>query len=306
MTFLKRTTKAGWQSFKRNGLVSSAAILILFITISSVTSVFLFNALSKKVVKTLQDKVSIGVYFYTNVPEPQILQFKEELNKYLNVKSIIYISREKALENFRAIRKDDDTVKRALEELSGQNPLPASLHIKADNPSNYKNLVGDIESSQFNSLIESVDYSDRQLAIANLNSLSKKVTQAGWFIVILFTIVAILVSFNTIRLAIYNEKSKIEVMRLVGANNAFINAPYTMQGILYGLIASIIAFFSFAIILRFIDPVLQGYFLGLGEDINLSNYYASNWFWFLLLQIVMGIVIGVVSSIVAVRKYIKM
>src|SRR3989344_5920898 len=237
MIFLKRTTKAGWQSFKRNGLVSSAAILILFITVSSVTSVFLFNALSKK-----------------------------------DVKSIIYISREKALENFRALRQNDDTVKRALEELSGQNPLPASLHVKAGDPNKYKNLVEDIESSQFNSLIESVDYSDRQIAIANLNSLSKKETQAGWFVVILFTIVAILVSFNTIRLAIYKEKSKIEVMRLVGANNVFINAPYTMQGILYGLIASIIAFFSFAIILRFIDPILQGYFLGLGEDINLCNY----------------------------------
>ena len=106
MIFLKRTTKAGWQSFKRNGLVSSAAILILFITVSSVTSVFLFNALSKKVVKTIQDKISIGVYFYTNVPEQQIFQFKEELNKYPDVKSIIYISREKALENLSRIQSD--------------------------------------------------------------------------------------------------------------------------------------------------------------------------------------------------------
>ena len=99
MTFLKEQSKLDGKVLKETALVSSAAILILFITISSVTSVF-YLTLSKKSWETLQNKVSIGVYFYTNVPEPQILQFKEELSKYPDVKSIIYISREKALEKF--------------------------------------------------------------------------------------------------------------------------------------------------------------------------------------------------------------
>ncbi len=304
MTFLQRIAKAGWQSFKRNALISSAAILIIIVTLMLTTGMMLFQTLTDTVLASLKDKISVGVYFLNNTPENQIFQLKTALEGMSRVKNVEYTSRQDALKKFRENHKSDATINEALDKLGGQNPLPASLTIKAAATEDYAEIVKFIDSSQYASLIDAVDYTQRQDSIENLGKVSTNVKQAVIGMIIILGIVSFLVSFNTLRLAIYNDRNKISIMRLVGASNNFVRGPYIVQGIIYGAIAAFLTLFLSAIILQTIDSTIEGYFKGVGP-IGLAHYYATNWVSFLFIQLTLGIIIGAASSFIAIRRHLN-
>lgn len=304
MVFLQRIAKYGWQSFRRNALVSSAAISILIITLSLITGVILFNALSEKVMSALRDKISVGVYFSTNAQENKILQLKKVLEETSGVKSVEYVSRQEALKRFRGAHKGDATINEALDKLGGQNPLPASLSIKAARTEDYPAIVKSVESSEYNLLVEEIDYAKRQDAIENLGKFSKNVNQAALMLAGIMGLIAFLVSFNTLQLAIYNDRQKIGIMRLVGASNNFVRGPFIIQGAIYGIVSAFFSLFLVAIFLQLINGTIESYFRGLGP-LNIANYYAAHWFYFFGIQLLLGVFIGAVSSIIAIRRHLK-
>ncbi|MBI3335155.1 MAG: hypothetical protein HY001_01480 [Candidatus Portnoybacteria bacterium] len=285
MIFLRRILKSGWQSFRRNVLVSGAAISILIITLSLITGVLLFRTLTDKVLASLKDKVSIGVYFFSNAPENQILQLKTALEDVPGVKTVEYTSRQEALKQFRKTHKDDPTINEALDKLGGQNPLPPSLTIKALQAEDYLNIVKFIEASEFKQLVEEIDYVKRQDAIENLGKVSNNVSQASVGGAVIMGLVSFLVSFNTLRLAIHNDRQKISIMRLVGASNNFVRGPFIVQGAVYGIIAAFLTLFLFAIFLQTVDAKIETYFKGLGP-LGIANFYATHWLYFLGVQLV--------------------
>lgn len=304
MIFLRRVMKAGWQSFKRNVLVSSTAILILIITLSLITGVMLFNTMTNQILDALRDRVSIGVYFANNAPENQILQFKASLEQAAGVKSVEYVSRQEALENFRATHKDDETINEALDKLGGQNPLPPSLTIKADRTEDYPAIVDFVQKSEYKSIVYDIDYVKRQDAINNLGQISGNMSQIAIIAVAMMALISFLVSFNTLRLAIYNDRQKIAIMRLVGASNNFVRGPFIIQGIIYGVSSAFFTLFFFAILLQIIDSPVESYFRNL-YPLELATYYANNWLKFFGIQLFLGVAIGVASSIIAIRRYLK-
>lgn len=303
MIFLRRVVKYGWQSFKRNVLVSGAAILILIITLSLITGVLLFQALTEKVLTALKDKVSIGVYFSTNAPENKILQLKVMVGETPGVRSVEYTSRQEALKRFREENKDDITINEALDKLGGQNPLPASLTIRASRPEDYPLIIKAVESSEYALFIDEIDYMKRQDAIENLGKVSKSVTQGALGVAGVMGLISLLVSFNTLRLAIYSDRQKIGIMRLVGASNNFIRGPYVIQGAVYGMVSAFLTLFLFSLLLQLVDGTVEYYFRGLGP-INLANYYSVYWFYFFGVQLLAGVAIGIVSSLIAIRKHL--
>lgn len=303
MTFIRRIVKAGWQGFQRNVLVSSAAILIMFVTLSLVTGVLLFNALTVKVTEGLKGKISVGVYFLTNAPEDDILQLQTRLLALSQVKQVEYVSRTEALDRFRQTHEGDQVINEALDQLGGQNPLPASLTVQAENPEDYENIVEFIEKSEFGGIIDEVDYAERQTAIANLGAISTNISRFGIGAIVMMAIISFLVSFNTLRLAIYNDRHKISVMGLVGASRNFVRGPYLVQGAMYGIAGAFFTLFFWAIILGLLNGGIERYFAGLGP-IDLASYYSAHWFSFLLIQLGAGIFIGTVSSVVAVRRHL--
>jgi len=119
---------------------------------------------------------------------------------------------------------------------------------------------------------------------------------------IILILIAVLVTFNAIRLAIYSSREEIKIMKLVGANNWFIRGPFIVEGILYGIISS---FFATLAILYplfwFVSPKLSG-FLPIE---NFFSYFQNNLWAFLILLLGIGVILGGISSLVAVRKYFK-
>lgn len=257
-----------------------------------------------RVIGSLQDKISIGVYFVNNAPEDQILQFKATLEQRPDIKSVDYVSRQAALDRFRQLHKNDVKINEALNKLNGQNPLPPSLTIKAQRSEDYPTLVKMLEKSQYQTLIEEIDYIKRQDAITNLQQVASHMNQAALIASIIMALISFLVSFNTLRLVIYNDRQKISIMRLVGASNNFVRGPFIVQGIIYGVTSAFITLFVFAIFLQAVNGPIESYFRGL-EPVSLANYYSVHWLRFFAIQLFIGIAVGVASSIIAIRRYLK-
>ena len=297
---IKRIIRSGWISFSRNSWLATATIFIMVMVISLVTSLYLFRGMSDFIIKELEAKVDLSVYFKKDVLEGEILRAKEELSKLAEVKEVEYISSEQALENFKERHKDNPIILETLTEI-GNNPLPASLDIKVFEAPQYENLVSYLQGSSFQSLIEKIDYQEKKPVIEKLFSVTTGLNTGGIIFSLILAFLAVLVAFNTIRLAIYNSRDEISVQRLVGASNWFIRGPYIFQGAVSGFFATLITLLIFAILCFFLGPKLGAFYPGL----NLFSYFVSNFWTLFLIQFLTGVGLGIVSSVIAIRKYLQ-
>lgn len=299
-TLIKRIFKSGWLSFSRDGGLAAATCFIMLIPIFLATSLFLLKDVSQFLISTVQEKADISVYFKESASEEDILKVEEEISKIPEVKNVKYVSKEEALESFVQRHKDDPVLMESLEEVGG-NPFLAALNIKAFQAQQYQAVANFFEARTFENLIEKVDYYQRKPVIERIFALTSGMGKAGISLSIVLAIVAILVVFNTIRLAILNQKEEIKVQRLVGASNWFIRGPFLVQGTISGIFAAIICLLIFTLICWFLSPKIEILFSGL----NIWRYFTGNFFTIVLIQLVTGIGLGVISSTIAIRKYLK-
>ena len=298
-TLIKKIAKFGWQTFSRNLGPSLATIFIIFITLALITSLFLLREVSQFLIATLKEKTDISIYLKTESKEEEILGFKDEILKIPEVKNVEYVSREVAYEEFVQRHKDNPLLMESLVEVG--NPFLASLNIIAGDTINYEKLVNFLENSSFQNLIEKVDYHQRKPIIEMIFSITSNINRIGIVISLILAVISILVAFNTIRLAIYAQKEEIKIQRLVGASNWFIRGPFIIQGAISGIFAALIVILIFLPLLNFLSPKLET----LMPDLNIFSYFISNFWTLLLIQLATGILLGVVSSILAIRKYLE-
>ncbi|OWK26716.1 MAG: hypothetical protein US76_02755 [Parcubacteria group bacterium GW2011_GWA2_38_13b] len=300
ITALKRIIKSGLIRAWRNRMVSVATVAVLILTICVITGLLFFNVLTDVAVKELQSKVDISAYFNVETPEDSILKVKQELAGRNEVTSIEYISREKALESFKEINRDNDVIKKSLEQLE-DNPLEASLNIKVVNARQYAGIVSFLESGPFGGLIDKINFRQKEGVIMKLDNIAQSVKKGGIILSFILVFVAILVTFNTIRLTMHTAKEEIGIMRLVGASDWFIRAPFVVEGVVYGAISAIFSLGIIYPLILFISPRLESFLPG----INILAYFQSNLFMLLAIQFGVGIFLGAASSLVAIGKYLK-
>ncbi len=299
---LKRIIRSGWLNFVRNKWLGIATIFIVTMTIFLVSFLFLLRGATNFLVTSLQEKIDISVYFKPDSSEEDILKLKTELEKNPQVKNVEYLSQEEELNLFKEKHKSDDVILQALEEI-GDNPLLAVLNIKASQASQYDAITSFLESNPvYQNLIEKVNYRESKALIDRIFSISSGINLAGLIFSLTLGFIAILVAFNTIRMAIYSMREEIAVMRLVGASNWFIRGPFIVQGTIAGGISVLISFllvliFVFALGPKF-DIILGGF--------NLSHYFVSNLGIIILIQILTGVGLGIVSSVIAIRRYLTL
>ena len=300
LTALRRVIKSGVNSFWRNLWVSTATISVMVITLGLITGLFLISVVAGGILTDLEEKVDISVYFKLDVPESDILRVKTELEGLADVKSVEYVSREQALVRFEAEHQENPLIIKSLEEL-GENPLEASLNIKAKVIDDYESIASFLESSRFSSLVDTVNYRQNQKVIEKLSSILSSIRKSGFIFVLVLGLVAVMVTFNTIRITIYSLREEIGVMRLVGASNWYIRGPFVVEGIMHGLASSLIAIVIFYPAVLFVSPKVASFLTG----INIADYFNQNFWQIFLLQTLVGITLGVISSLIAIRRYLK-
>lgn len=301
---LRRVIKSGFLNFKRNGLVSYAAILVATIVLSVITGIFLFHAVLSTSISILKNKVDIAVYFTIDAGEEQILALEDTLKKLPEVANVTYSSADQQVIDFRTRHADDYLTLQALDEL-GDNPFGGTILIKAKDSSQYeaiaKVLEGDSQIARENAeIIDRINYSQNKVVIDRLNGFIDSLQKIGIIAILLLSFVSAVIMFTTVRLTIYVAREEIGVMRLVGASRRYVEAPFLVEGALYGVFAWVISVIIFIPITYLVGRHASD-LLGM----NLYSYYLSNFVSLNVTVLFIGVALGIISSMFAVRKYLN-
>ncbi len=298
-TFL-RVWKTGFTNFWRNKWLSLAATSVMVITlviISVLSGLFSLTAYS---VNAIKDRVDISVYLNPGVPEAKIDLLKKELEANPKISAITYVSASQALENFKAIHAQDQMILDSLAELT-DNPLPATIQVKALNIADYPQISDEINKSPNRDIISKVNFEDNRVLIDRLGRILDLIIRFGVVLAIIFSAIAVLVIFNTITLTIYNRREEVEIMRLVGATNWYIRGPFLVEAILYSISATVVTTAFTAYILQKILPQVS---LLVGSQEIASSGWLNLGFISLVLFI-LAVVLSIFSSTLAIRKYLR-
>lgn len=297
---LGRTIKESFINFWRNGWLSIASVSVLTLSLYVVGALMILMMVSSTILSSVENRINVSVYFKPDVTEDRVMAIKTDLESYGEVKSAQYVSKEQALADFKKNNANESVILQSLDEIGG-NPLLASLVVKANDPSQYQNIADYIAKASFKDSVSRVNYTKNKEIIDRLNNMIRQVRKVGLALAIIFAAVSVLIIFNTIRITIYIHKPDIEMMRLVGASNTFIRLPFLFEGVIYGVTSSLVATILLVITMKFISPYMPVTAISQG----MMSFYFSQLFFILGVQLLVGIFLGIFSSWIAMRKYLR-
>jgi cell division transport system permease protein len=303
----KRILKWGFINFFRSGVVSAATVLVMSLSILTIGSVIVASSFASALITILEEKVDISAYFKTDASETAIFVLKGELEKLEDVKSVKYISRDDALAVFQERHKDDNVIMGSL-DIVGENPFSASLEISAINPAKYESISQFLETGGYDNIlaedelgVKKITYRQNQLTIDRLTSLISLSRRVGFTLSFALAVIALIVAYSTVKLAIYNAKDEIAVMQLVGASRSFIRGPFLVEGIIHGVLAALFTLAVFYPVFWYSGEKTKALFGGL----NIFEYFQSNIFQIIAILFATGIILGMLSAMFAIRRYLK-
>ncbi|MCX6796918.1 MAG: permease-like cell division protein FtsX [Candidatus Doudnabacteria bacterium] len=296
-----RIIKTGAINFFRNLWLSAAATMVMTITLVIFSVLFSLFAITNYSLKSIQNTVDISVYFKNGLSEEKILSIKQELEGNPKVKQIVYTSATQALENFKARHLNDLLISQSLNELT-ENPLPATFNVKAYSLGDYPQIASALSDAKYQDFVDKINFEDNRVIIERLNRILKFIVSFGIGLLAVFCLIAILVIFNTITLTIYNRKEEVEIMRLVGATNWYIRGPFLAESALYALFATIITAVLFIPVFTRVLPKIA---LFVNPQVTVFNQNIFNYWFLLLMLFLVSLVLAVVSTFMAIRKYLK-
>lgn len=299
---LGRIIKFASQDFWRNIWLSVITITILAMALFSVNFLIVFRLIADNVVTAVHEKVDVSIYFVPEATAGEVNNVKSSLDKLVEVKEVNYVSPEDALEKFKIEHANDPEILESLEQLDA-NPLGASLIIKAKQLDDYPKIIQEANKPEYQNLIQDKNFDDHKAIISRIDNITKKVETVGFIIIAIFIFIAVIIVFNTIKIAIYTHRGEVEIKRLVGATNWFISSPFIVEGIFYSLIACGLIIAIIYPLLMIIDPYLIKFFTGL--DFSILSYFHQHFFAIFGLQLLAVIILNVISSSLAINKYVR-
>lgn len=260
------------------------------------------NQLSSDAINTIQEKIDISVYIKDDAEQTQINEFIGYLRGIEEIEAVDVLTKEEALERFKEDFKDNPDILNSLEVIE-VNPLPVTVILQARDTDRYGDIVQEINGTPFREqIVLDINYEqdDNRTIIENLNNAIRTARTASYTAIGVLAVIAVLITFNTIRLTMYSYKNEIEIMRLVGATNNQIKGPFFVEGVLFGVFGTIIAFVFLVGVVFWMSPIDQYI-----EGSNIMRYVVSNAHIIIGLQLFVGILLGAGSSLVAMNRYLK-
>lgn len=302
---LYRIFKTAMASLWRNRLLSLAATLIMVMTLFTITFFASVLFITDKTSNYLNDKADISVYFNEDVPKDKIMSLMNVMLVRPDVKNVDYISKEDALKRWKEWqgKKYTDSgsgLQDVINETS--NPLPRSLDIRANRPGDLDTINAYLNSDDVKTIVRHVSYEQNKIVIDKLIKMTSFMTNVGWSLSILFVLISVLIIYNTIRLTIYARSDEVEIMKLVGASDWYVQGPFFIEGAMYGLLSSIISSFILYAAIKYSLPGVESYLGAAGAQTIFSGINLGA---IIGIQLAVGLVLGTLCSGLAVRKYLK-
>ncbi|HVE80688.1 MAG TPA: permease-like cell division protein FtsX [Candidatus Dormibacteraeota bacterium] len=299
-----RITRTGLRNFVRNAWLSTAATAVMTVTLTLVAVSYISNVALTQTIKGVVEKIDVSVYLKDSATPEQINNFKSKIESLENVEGVKLVTKADALKSYREQNKDNPKLLEAISETD--NPLPASLLIKAKDPNKLQPVTDLVNQPEFKPLIQERDgisYSgDRKATIDRIIRTSNFFKATGLVASIVFIIISTLIIFNTIRMAIFTRKEEIEIMKLVGATNWFIRGPFIFEAALYGIIAAVVALiFIYTVVING-APKVSNYL----DTTMIVTFLREHAVLVAFAELAMGILIGAGSAMFALKRYLKL
>lgn len=305
-TTLARIFQYGVSAFTRNAWLSTAATAVMTVTLLIITTSFMMRMIFADTIDVIQKRIDVSVYLVDNITDQQREQLTSAIREVPIVTDIAYISKEEARSIFEENNRSELENLEALREVQS-NPFPASLRVSTSDPSRLGEISDVAQREEFKPLQSAPpsNAGERREAIDRIASVSQTFEVASLTASIVFVVISMLIIFNTIRMAIFNRREEIQMMRLIGADPSFIRGPFIIEAALYGMAAAVIAtVLVYAVILT-----QSGMFANYqAQEIQVAdtiNLFKSWPFLIVPIMILAGIVVGVSSSLLAMRRYLK-
>lgn len=293
------------QHFRRNWTTVLGAVVTIFLSLFIIGVFVLGSALINNMIGTVENEVTIQAFLSDDATDDQISAYADKVRGWDNVESVEIRTKEEALEQYQT-QMSNRNASDAITALDGENPLPASLVIKLDDPQQVEATATKIvDDSQFAQICDSKDNPSSDVnygreTVEKLFSLTSYIRIAAVVLVALLTFVAFVFINNTIRLAISARRREIGIMRLVGASNGFIRGPFLMEGALHAIIGSLFAVGVLELLRNLALPKLAGALKFLAIDVNAGTFAIIY-----VALVIAGLIIGLFGSALAMRRYLK-
>jgi cell division transport system permease protein len=291
-----------FQGTIRNFWLSFVTTTVFVLTLITINAVILLNVIAASAIQSVEDRVHVEIYFNPGT-SPEIEQsVRGYLSGLTQVREVILIPAEQALADFKAAHANDPEVLAALEEI-GANPLGDALRVSAYGPEDFPFILEAVDTPEFSPYIREKGTADYQDIVQSLTSLSQKVRVGGLILASFFAMIAVLIVFNTIRVAIYVHRDEIAVMKLVGAHDWFIRGPFFIEVIGYSAVATVVMAGILFSSLSLWDPYIRSFFTGV--NLELQTFYLKNILLLFGSQFIGLAVLGVATTALAMRRYLK-
>lgn len=300
-----RMCRYGVNNFTRNAWLTIAATAVMTITLLIILLTVVAQNVLSDTAAEVGKNIDRSIYLKTGTTEQEAKPIMDDLRKLSNVESISFISSEAGRSKVAQENKADMGVLSALNEAT--NKIPATIRISLKDVNNTKQLVEFVNTNQ--PLKEYIDAArrpsfmgDRKAATDTIADWTAAAQKIGIGASVVFMAISMLIIFNTIRMAIFNRKDEIEMMKLIGADKNFIRGPFVVEAVVYGFIAAVIATGVGLAILYSARAGVGEWGLNIRPTLDMFTMYIG---FVLLGMIALGTIIGMISSFLATRRYLK-
>jgi len=305
-TTFMRMLRYGVNNFTRNAWLTIAAMAVMTITLFVIFASVASRQILVDTVSQLRDRVDMSIYVQTDTPDEDIATITKDLQKLPSVVGVTFRTPEDAREDFVQQNKESPETLDAVKEAT--NKFPGTFSIKVKDINNTSELTKFVETNE--TLKAHIDPArkpsfagDRRSAIESIGRAADFAQRVGIGASLIFVIISMLIIFNTIRMAIFNRREEIQMMKLIGAERSFIRGPFVVEAMVYGFFAALIASAGGYATLIIAAPSLASYQINIQPTLDGAMYYAG---FILLGMIIIGAIIGVISSLLATRRYLKL
>lgn len=298
---LGRIIKFSFQDIVRNMSLSFMTVLILILMLLSINTLIIVRVLTDQSIQSVKDQIDVSIYFDPTATDENIAEVRAFVSSLPEVTDERYLTKEEVLEEFKKTYSGNTEIIESLDELGG-NPLGSTLIVKTREPKDYQKIIKALSVPEYESIIEAKTFGDTETAIDRIQTITVQVERFTYALTALFAIIAFVIIFNTIRVAIYTQRTEIGIKRLVGATNWFISGPYLVESFIFTvisvLITSVIAWFT----LQFLDPYVSVIF---ESEAILTNYFTSHILFLIGIQFGAVFLLTLFSSMLAMRRYLR-
>ena len=290
-----------FQDMGRNLSLSGMTVLILVLMLLSVNTLLVVRIITQQSVSGIQEQLDVSIHFNPLAKDESVQETVQYINSLPEVKETSFLTSEETLEQFRKTYEKNPAIAASLGELEA-NPLGATLIIKTREPADYGVVIKALEIPEYEDIIVAKTFADTQKAIERITAITSQVERFTLMLSSLFALIAFIIIFNTVRVAIYTQRVEISIKKLVGASNWYVRGPYVIESLFFTALSMLIAGLAVYFSLDFLDIHLSSVF---GSSDILTNYYRSHILELVAFQFLAVLLLCVLTSSLAMRKYLR-